>query len=64
MSKGKVSQIHNLSLYSKWVGLQLSHPPMFGNREAYPYGAEGKAPLVGPIIQTAGVCLCALIQSS
>jgi hypothetical protein len=62
MSKGKVSQIHNLSLYSKWMGLQPSPPPMFGNREAYPSGAEAKAPLVGPIIQPAGVCLCALIQ--
>ena len=47
MSKGKVSQIHNLPLYSK----------MFGNREAYPSGTESKSPLVGPIIQAARVCL-------
>ncbi len=32
----KVSQIHNLSLHSGWMALQMTHPPMFGNREAYP----------------------------
>jgi hypothetical protein len=42
------------------MGLQLNHPPMFGNREAYPSEAEGKAPLVGPMIQTAGVWFYAL----
>ncbi len=33
---------------------KMTHPPMFGHRATSLAEAEGKAPLVGPMIQTAG----------